>query len=43
MLIPMDRQIAVAYSKGIPIVEEIPEYKEEFRALYRQIKEKINH
>jgi MinD superfamily P-loop ATPase len=43
MRIPMDRQIAIAYSRGIPIVEEMPEYKEKFRKLYRQIKEKINH
>lgn len=43
MRIPMDRQIAIAYSKGIPVVEGMPEYKEKFRKLYRQIKEKINH
>jgi len=43
MRIPMDRQIAVAYSRGIPIVEEMPEYKEKFRKLYKQIEEKINH
>ncbi|MEA3485454.1 MAG: ATP-binding protein [Candidatus Aerophobetes bacterium] len=39
--IPMDRQIATAYSRGIPIVEEMPEYKEKFRKLYKQVEEKM--
>jgi len=38
MRIPMDSRIAIAYSKGIPIVEEISEYKRKFRALYEQVK-----
>ncbi len=37
MEIPWDRRIAEAYSKGIPLVEEIPEYKEQFRELYSRI------
>ena len=37
MRIPMDREIAISYSKGIPIVEEKPDYKEKFKRLYRQI------
>lgn len=32
-----DRRIAEAYSKGIPLVEEMPDYKEKFRLLYNQI------
>ncbi len=38
MEIPFDRKIAKAYSKGIPLVEEIPEYKGEFQKLYDRIK-----
>ncbi|MEA1963961.1 MAG: ATP-binding protein [Candidatus Aerophobetes bacterium] len=37
MYIPMDKEIATSYSKGIPIVEENLKYKEEFKRLYRQI------
>jgi len=40
MEIPFDRQIAEAYSKGKVLVEEMPEYKEKFCALYHEI-EKI--
>lgn len=39
MRIPMDEEIAIAYSKGIPVIEAKPEYKEEFIALYRKIEE----
>ena len=35
--IPFDRKIAEVYSKGGLIVEAIPEYKEKFLELYRQI------
>lgn len=35
--IPFDRKIAEVYSKGDLIVETIPEYKEKFLELYRQI------
>lgn len=35
--ISWDRRIAEAYSKGIPLVEEMPDYKEKFRLLYNQI------
>jgi len=35
--IPFDRKIAEVYSKGDLIVEAIPEYKEKFLELYRQI------
>jgi MinD superfamily P-loop ATPase len=40
MEIPFDRKIAEAYSCGKPIVEIMPEWKNEFRTLYRRI-EKI--
>ncbi|WP_407354746.1 ATP-binding protein [Methanolobus sp. WCC5] len=37
MKIPLDREIAVLYSKGIPFVEEMPVWKENFQKLYRHI------
>jgi len=37
MRIPMDREIAEAYSKGIPMVEVKPEYKKEFKGLFAKI------
>jgi MinD superfamily P-loop ATPase len=40
MEIPFDRQIAEAYSKGDMVVDVMPEWKERFRTLYRDI-EKI--
>jgi MinD superfamily P-loop ATPase len=39
MEIPFDRRIAEIYSKGKLIVEEMPEWKEKFLGLYRQIEE----
>jgi len=42
MRIPMDEEIAIAYSKGIPVIEAKPEYKEEFIGLYRKIEEISN-
>lgn len=39
--IPFDRRIAEAYSCGRMIVEELSEWKEKFRALYRQIEERV--
>ena len=38
MKIPHDRKIAEFYSKGIPFVLEMPEWKEKFRNLYEVIK-----
>ena len=35
--IPHDRRIAEAYSKGTPLVEAFPEYREHFLELYRSI------
>jgi MinD superfamily P-loop ATPase len=40
--IPFDRKIAEAYSCGKPIVEIMPEWKDAFRMLYRNI-EKLVH
>ncbi len=37
MRIPMDKEIAIAYSKGIPVIEAKPEYKDEFIALYKKV------
>lgn len=39
MEIPFDRKIAELYSKGDMIVEAMPEWKEKFLMLYRQIEE----
>ena len=39
MIIPMDRDIAVAYSEGKTIVETQPSYKEKFLELYEKIQE----
>lgn len=38
MKIPHDKNIAKLYSKGIPFIKEMPEWKEEFFALYENIK-----
>jgi MinD superfamily P-loop ATPase len=37
MTIPMDKDIAVAYSKGQSIVETQPEYKKKFLELFREV------
>ncbi|GAQ94267.1 MinD superfamily P-loop ATPase [Thermodesulfovibrio aggregans] len=39
--IPFHRKIAEAYSKGIPLIKAMPEYKEIFQRLYRDIREII--
>jgi len=38
MTIPFSKEIAYAYSEGIPIVEKFPEYKEKFQELFERIK-----
>ena len=40
MRIPYSKDIAVAYSKGVPIVEALPEYKQRFMDLYNKIQDK---
>jgi len=42
MRIPVDKEIARAYSEGIPFVEVKPEYKQKFRDLGAQIKKMVN-
>ena len=42
MEIPFDRKIAESYSKGEMIVEAMPEWKENFLMLYRQIEEIVD-
>jgi MinD superfamily P-loop ATPase len=39
MEIPFQRKIAEAYSKGIPIVESMPEWREKFKNLFSRIEE----
>ncbi len=43
MQIPFDREIAVAYSKGVPLIDVFPEYKNEFVSLYQKIKKDIGY
>jgi MinD superfamily P-loop ATPase len=38
MEIPEDRQIAEAYSRGVMIIDVIPEYREKFQELFATIK-----
>ena len=37
MQIPFKKEIAIAYSKGIPLVEALPEYKKGFAKLHKMI------
>jgi len=37
MKIPFSQQIAAAYSKGIPIIQFLPEYQQKFEMLWNQI------
>lgn len=37
MTIPWDRRIAEAYSKGIPLIEAMPEFKDRFSQMYGEI------
>ena len=39
--IPFDRQIAEAYSRGEPLVEKLPEWKDKFLDLYYGINQII--
>ncbi len=40
MSIPFQKNIAAKYSEGITIVEAFPDYKDKFKSLYEEIKEK---
>jgi MinD superfamily P-loop ATPase len=37
MEIPLDRRIAEAYSKGVPLIKAIPEYRDKFLELYNKV------
>ena len=37
--IPLDRRIAVAYSRGVPFILELPEWQERFREMFTKISE----
>jgi MinD superfamily P-loop ATPase len=39
MKIPFKKEIAMAYSKGEPMVKAFPEYQKEFSLLYKRIAE----
>jgi len=39
MRIPLDRRIAEAYSRGIPVVQALPEYREQFRTLFSRLQQ----
>ncbi len=39
MQVPFKKEIAMAYSKGIPVAEALPEYKKSFQKLFRNIKD----
>ncbi len=41
MRIPFKKEIALAYSKGISIVESFPQYKKQFRELFAKIEKEI--
>jgi len=42
MEIPMDQRIAELYSRGIPLVEEMEEYRAAFRRLFEKIGALVN-
>ena len=42
MKIPFERKIAEAYSKGIPLVDAIPDYRDKFRSIFKLICEMTN-
>ncbi len=41
MTIPFDERIAKSYSRGIPLVEALPEYRQQFLELFQHIRERI--
>lgn len=43
MRIPMDRRIAELYSIGTPFIEEMPEWKEQFIQLYKEVLKTCTH
>ncbi len=43
MEIPFDRHIAELYSRGVPFVTELPEYRSRFQEVFKHIKEIVKH
>ncbi|MCK9357583.1 MAG: ATP-binding protein [Dehalococcoidia bacterium] len=41
MTIPLDERIARSYSRGVPLIEALPEYQARFLALYGRIEELV--
>ncbi len=41
MKIPLMRKIAESYSRGIPLVEILPEYRKKFNSLWKELTEKV--
>ena len=41
MYIPLDRRIAEAYSEGMPLVEAVPDYREQFVNLWKRLADLI--
>ena len=41
MKIPEDRRIAQAYSKGVPLIEDLPEYRERFLELFEKLEKLV--
>ena len=41
LTVPLDRQIASYYSRGIPLVDGIPEWKEQFIELFQKIEDTV--
>jgi MinD superfamily P-loop ATPase len=39
--IPLDRNIAMLYSQGIPLIQGVPRWREEFLRLFQDIKDII--
>jgi len=42
LTIPLDTNIASLYSRGVPLVEGMPDYKEDFIGLYEKIEEVVS-
>ncbi len=42
MTIPLDERIARSYSRGVPLLEALPEYRQRFLDLYTRITELVN-
>jgi len=42
MTIPLDERIARSYSRGVPLLEALPEYRQRFLDLYERIGELLS-